>query len=826
MAADPREAACPVPVSTLERVLAAAARLGAGRLSLAGADGRLLAAAGADVAPAGTGTVAGVEAPVLAGGAVVATVRAEGAAGDAASRAALALAAETAAAWIGDVWVGAGEVESLAGEIIHVYEELHLLYELGESLTSQRGVDATVDFVLQAIVGALHATWAELCLADGSVRACGERGDRQTSSAAPRSVAGEAASCLTTTLRSAGQITGSLLVARGPEAKPFSSIDAKLLDAVGTLAANAIRNAQLHDESRRQAEALRESEAHLRAVMDNVADGIITLDEQGAIRSFNPAAEQIFGYRAAEVVGRHVGLLLPPADAHVLDPHLGPLPDVAPAQHPGLRRREAAGRRRDGSTFPMDVAISHTRLQAQHLSVVSIRDITERKRAEQLLEHQALHDSLTGLPNRTLLHDRLRQALLAARRDGRGVALLVMDLDRFKEVNDTFGHHCGDLLLRQVGTRIQETVRSPDTVARLGGDEFAILLSGTDAAGAVHTALRLLRALERPFLLEGQSFDVGASIGIALSPEHGDDGGTLLRRADVAMYLAKRNNSGYAMYALDQDDHSPDRLALVGDLRRAIERGELVLHYQPKVDCRTQKIVWVEALVRWQHPQRGELRPDEFIPLAEQTGLIRPLSLWVLDAALRQCRAWRDAGLQLPVAVNLSMRNLHDWELPNQIARLLQARGVPPSLLKVEITESSLMADPVRAMHILARLKAMDVQVAIDDFGTGYSSLAYLKDLPVSEIKIDKSFVRQMVTDRNDAAIVRSTIGLSHELGLKVVAEGVEDQATWDLLASLGCDLVQGFYVSRPLAAADFIRWLNQSAWSPGRAVAALPAAT
>ncbi|MGH2352360.1 MAG: putative bifunctional diguanylate cyclase/phosphodiesterase [Chloroflexota bacterium] len=806
--------ACPVAVSQLERILAAAGWSAARTITLQDSSGRLLAAAAPMPQPSCGAAEAEVEAeaeasaPVIVQGEVVATVRALG--GQAAGMA--LAAATTAAAWIADLWAAAGEVDSLAGEIVRAYEELYLLYELGESLTSPLGVPTAADFVLQKIVHALHASWAEVRLADGSTRAIGQ--GEVVGSPAPPPAGRETppGHHLATSLRSGGETVGTIVVGREPDGQPFSSVDGKLLDAVGTLAANAIRNAQLYQESRRQAEALREREAHLRAVMDNVADGIITLDDQGIIQSFNPAAEQAFGYTSSEVAGQHCRMLFPEPDAGAFDHDLWAALSGG-EREAGLRRREAVGRRKDGATFPIDVAFGRMCLDAQRLSIISVRDITDRKRTEQRLAHQALHDSLTGLPNRALLHDRLQRAILVARRDSGALALLVMDLDRFKEVNDTFGHHYGDLLLRQVGARLQDCLRSPDTVARLGGDEFAVLLAGADAEGAVGTALRLLRALERPFLLEGQALDVGASIGIALCPDHGSDADTLLRRADVAMYLAKRSNSGYTVYDFDQDENSPHRLALVGDLRRAIERDELILHYQPKVGYWDNKVAWVEALVRWPHPKQGVLRPDEFIPLAEQTGLIVPLGLWVIDTALQQCRRWQDAGLQVPVAVNLSMRNLQDWDLPDKIARSLAARGVAPSLLKVEVTESSLMADPSRAMHVLLRLREMNVQVAIDDFGTGYSSLAYLKDLPVNEIKIDKSFVRHIATDRTDAAIVRSTIDLSHDLGLTVVAEGVEDRATWDLLASLGCDLAQGYYVSHPLGAAELTRWLHESAW-------------
>jgi diguanylate cyclase (GGDEF)-like protein len=390
-----------------------------------------------------------------------------------------------------------------------------------------------------------------------------------------------------------------------------------------------------------------------------------------------------------------------------------------------------------------------------------------------------------------------------------------MDVDRFKEVNDTFGHHIGDLLLEQLGERLGSALRSSDTIARLGGDEFAILLPTAAYEEARQISQRLLQLLEQPFALGGLQLEIDASIGIALSPDHGSDADTLLRRADVAMYVAKRGNSGYALYTADRDQHSPMRLALVAELRRAIETDELSLYFQPKVRMDTGKVTCAEALVRWQHPRHGMLNPDLFVPIAEQTGLIRPLSRWVLDAALRQVSRWRQDGLDLSVAVNLSMRNLHDPEIADMIRRRLLRWGVPPSSLTIEITESSLMADAARAMDVLNRLRAMGVGVSIDDFGTGYSSLAYLKRLPVHELKIDRSFVAHMATDENDAAIVRSTIGLAHELGLSVVAEGVEDQETWDVLANAGCDVAQGYFISRPLPPLVLGEWLASAAWEP-----------
>jgi diguanylate cyclase (GGDEF)-like protein/PAS domain S-box-containing protein len=424
-------------------------------------------------------------------------------------------------------------------------------------------------------------------------------------------------------------------------------------------------------------------------------------------------------------------------------------------------------------------------------------------------QRQALHDSLTGLPNRILLRDRLQQAILIGDREKSGVALLIMDLDRFKDVNDTLGHHTGDELLQQVGVRLRSALRASDTVARMGGDEFAVVLP---MAGylevAASVAQALVKTLEEPFVLAGQTVSVGASIGIAMYPEHGTDVKTLLRHADVAMYVAKRTSSGHAAYSCEQDAHDPERLNLISGLRAAIEQDELVLHYQPKLSLRTGRCHRVEALVRWQHPERGLIPPDHFIPLAEQTGLIKPLTFWVLQAALRQCRAWQDAGLGIAMGVNLSMRNLHDPDLVEQIMRLLDETGVQAASLKLEVTESALMTDPERALSSLGRLRAIGVDVAIDDFGTGQASLSYLKHMPVEEIKLDRSFVSDMRTDKNDYMIVRSTIELAHDLGLRVIAEGVEDQETWDLLADLGCDLAQGYHMSRPLPESDLRRWL------------------
>jgi len=458
------------------------------------------------------------------------------------------------------------------------------------------------------------------------------------------------------------------------------------------------------------------------------------------------------------------------------------------------------------------LAIDRARLWADNARLL------EQERAERArLEVMATTDALTGLPNRTLLHDRLAHALRHARRDGTPLALLLLDLDRFKEVNDTLGHHIGDLLLRQVASRMREPLRASDTVARLGGDEFGILLPATDEAGAIRVARTLLDILGAPFPVEGHALDIGASIGIALTSAGDDDAPALLRHADVAMYTAKRAHGGYALYDAEADQHSPQRLALMGALRQAVAAGELLLYYQPKVMAGTGRLGGVEALLRWPHAEHGFIPPDYFIPLAEHTGLIVPLTEWVLRTALRQHRAWRDRGLLFGMAVNLSARTLHDTHLPDLVRGLLGQHDIAPAQLTLEITESALMVDPARAREVLTRLTALGVRIAIDDFGTGYSSLGYLKRLPVHEVKIDKSLVPGLgaMADPKDIAIVRAVVAMARALGLDVVAEGVERAESLDLLRGLGCTSVQGYYFSRPLPASELERWAGALSPSP-----------
>lgn len=424
--------------------------------------------------------------------------------------------------------------------------------------------------------------------------------------------------------------------------------------------------------------------------------------------------------------------------------------------------------------------------------------------------HLATHDSLTGLPNRELLRDRTERALLASRRSGVHVALILIDLDRFKELNDTLGHPHGDALLKQIGPRLREQLRDSDTVARVGGDEFVVMLPDLRSDhSALAVAEKLNIALQQPFAIDGVTVDVDSSAGLVTAPDHGDNFDELLQHADVAMYVAKHDNLAVVEYSGELDTYSPARLTLLADLRQAVEQpGEIVLFYQPQVDLATGEISGVEALARWQRPEHGLIPPDDFIPLAEHTGLIRPLTWYVLRAALEQNHRWAQTGLLLRVSVNVSARCLLDAGFADGVSRLLEETGVPAERLELELTESAVMSDPDRALNILEDLAARGIRLSIDDFGTGYSSMAYLKNLPVHEIKVDRTFVTNMDTDPGDAAIVRSTLELARNLDVAVVAEGVETEAVAQQLADLDCPAAQGFLYSRPLPAGEFTRWM------------------
>ena len=548
-------------------------------------------------------------------------------------------------------------------------------------------------------------------------------------------------------------------------------------------------------ERKRAEVALQDSEKRMRSVLDNVSDGLATIDQTGVIESANPAVVKLFGYEEAELVGQPAHILIATTHRSGFTNYL---------QHrltldiPISAAHESMGKRKTGSLFPLEFVVSSMQVGSRHLFIATMRDISERKAQTDALEYQALHDALTGLPNRSLFGDRLRQALLSARRNQNMFGVLLLDLDRFKDINDALGHDRGDTLLQEVTARLRGVLRATDTIARLGGDEFAVLT--TDAKhpdDVVATARKILAALEGPFAIADQMVETGASIGIALYPVHGDDPTTLLRRADVAMYVAKRSGGGHAVYAPEHEAQSLRRSGLAGELRRSIPQGELVLQYQPQVTLATGAIHSVEALVRWNHPREGMMPPDRFIPMAEEMGIIHPLTAWVLDNSLGQLRKWLAVGLDVSISVNVSPRCIEDHSLEEMVARALETSAVEPHRLTLEITEGVAMA--AAAGKSLARLSEMGVRLALDDFGTGYSSLLYLMRLPVNEIKIDRSFVSGLATDPDSGAIVRSAVGLGHNLGLRVVAEGLQDRGAEAILLEAGCDGAQGFLIGRPM---------------------------
>lgn len=446
-----------------------------------------------------------------------------------------------------------------------------------------------------------------------------------------------------------------------------------------------------------------------------------------------------------------------------------------------------------------------------------MEDTTNAKTMIQRLHTLATTDALTGLPNRTLLNDRLIQAIAAAQRDGqKQIVLMLMDLNHFKEINDTLGHSAGDEVLTLVAQRLRGTLRDTDTLARLGGDEFALVLPDIahGRSTAERVARKVLQCFHAPFRVAHNELFLGTSIGIVIYPEHGTDIDTLMSRADVAMYSTKNKDPGFMFYAPVLDPNAQKHLQLSADLRHALARDELMLYYQPKIDLRTGGVVGAEALIRWRHPQLGILLPEMFIPLAERAGLIKPITDWVIHSTIKQCRQWHDAGHRLRVAVNVPGRAFQDPSLVGNVSSALLGLSAAPECLEIEITENVLMSDTGLVAKVLRDLTELGITIAIDDFGTGYSSLAYLKQLPLHTLKIDKSFIIDMHNDENDAVIVRSTIDLAHNLGRQVVAEGVETKEAWDLLWVLGCDGAQGFHISRPLPADEFTHWLKTSPWS------------
>ena len=609
----------------------------------------------------------------------------------------------------------------------------------------------------------------------------------------------------------AGEPVGLLLL-YGDEPAAFGERDVIMMELLSVVLSAALAHAAEFEAKRDQVAAL----ARFEATFAGALTGMLLMDLEGRIIDSNPAIQKLLGHTHGELEGRLASVFVHPDDR-----------SEARSAYERMIAVEATSLRlhhrfvhRDGEVLWVDASASLVRGSDGHESfaITMIQDVTQRKEAEaallaqaELNEYQALHDGLTGLANRTLFRNRIDHAVKTARRADARAAVLVMDLDGFKEINDSLGHAAGDELLVELGRRLEAALRASDTVARLGGDEFGVLLPNASVPDDVLRAVeRMRQAIESPVNVQGLSLSLEASIGIALYPEDGEDVETLLQRADGAMYHAKEEKSGWAFYDSSCSRQDTAGLTLMGELRRALDKRELVLYYQPKAMLADGEVHAVEALLRWNHPVRGLVPPDDFIPVAQQTGVIKPLTLYVIDEALRQCRAWQDDGLPLAIAVNLSARNLLDVDFPTQVAGLLERWEVDPSLLEFEITESAMLADPTRTKLILERLSGMGIRLSIDDFGTGYSSLAYLKRLPVSEIKIDRSFVMNMDEDEDDATIVRSTIDLGRNLGLEVVAEGVETEQVWDRLKALGCTTAQGYFLSRAVPAPELRTWLLQ----------------
>ena len=609
----------------------------------------------------------------------------------------------------------------------------------------------------------------------------------------------------------AGEAVGLLLL-YGDEAGAFGERDVTMMELLSVVLSAAMAHAAEFEAKRDQVQAL----ARFEATFAGALTGMLIMDLDGTIVDANPAIQDLLGQSHAELIGRHTSEFVHPDDR--AEARKAYLEMIANGARSLRMQHRFVGR--DGEILWVDASASLVRDSdgRQSFTVGMMQDITQRKKTEAALvaqaalnEHQALHDGLTGLANRRLFRDRIEVALNASRRTDGRAAVLVMDLDGFKEVNDSMGHAAGDDLLVELGRRLSAAARASDTVARLGGDEFGVLLPQASLPGQVRGAVRRMQAaIENPITIQGLEISLEVSIGVALYPDNGPDVETLLRCADSAMYHAKTEKTGWALHDSSRFEQDTARLTLIGELRRALDERELVLHYQPKAVMADGKVHAVEALVRWNHPARGLIVPGEFIPTVEQTGLIKPLTLYVIDEALRQCRAWLDDNLPLAIAVNLSARNLVDADLPTLVAALLERWNVDPHLLEFEITESAMLIDPPRTKLTLDRLSEIGIRLSIDDFGTGYSSLASLQRLPINEIKVDRSFVMNMTQDEGDAMIVRSAIELSRSLGLDVVAEGVESEQIWDRLKALGCTTAQGFYLSRAVTAAELQAWLAQ----------------
>jgi diguanylate cyclase (GGDEF)-like protein/PAS domain S-box-containing protein len=563
--------------------------------------------------------------------------------------------------------------------------------------------------------------------------------------------------------------------------------------------------------------ALAASEVRSRAVLQNVADGIVTAGTGGLIESFNRAARVLFGYDEDEVIGQPLQLIVAPSRHEEFSESARAKWSLLNANGIPADSSETVGCRKDGSSFAMEMDVSQMQVGDETFTIACVRDISGRKAYTEALEHKALHDELTGLPNRTLFIDRLDREIAFADRADECRAVILVDLDKFGRMNEILGRKKADVLLQAVGRRLRGAMRDSDTVGHIQGDSFGILASGEgDVGTAAAIAWKVREVFEHPFLIAGDSVEVRASLGIAVFPPDGPSADAVLRRARLAVDQAKLSGEGLAVFSVDPEDQTARRLMLLNELRVGIGNGELALHYQPKIDLQGgQRTIGVEALVRWQHPRDGLLMPAQFMPEVEQSELIDPLTNWVLNEAVRQQHVWSEAGIDLTMAVNVSARTLtQHTDLPDAIARLTERWDIAPGRLIIEITENDFIdSDMVNGLDLL---HAMGEELSIDDFGTGHSCLAYLQRLPIDEIKIDRSFVISMPTVAGDAMIVHSTIDLAHNLGLRVVAEGIEDEAALKMLVDDGCDIGQGYFFSRPCPAEELTKWLTESRFGVG----------
>jgi diguanylate cyclase (GGDEF)-like protein/PAS domain S-box-containing protein len=606
-----------------------------------------------------------------------------------------------------------------------------------------------------------------------------------------------------------GAVTGDVAVA----AMKSGAADYVMKDDLTRLAPAVRREVAEAGErrARRLAEAnLSANEELLNSIVNTAADGIIVIDPAGTIEFSNAAMEKLFGWKPLELIGRNVARLLLGRSREGQD-MLFQGADAVGGKGAAGHVRELKAQRKDGSVFPIELTVSETCVNGGKRSTCILRDVTERKRAEERIRYLAHYDDLTGLPNRVLFAQLLEQALSEAKYAKKEVAVLFIDLDRFKLINDTLSHASGDTVLCQVAKRLVGALARRDTVARFGGDEFVVLMRDCGIPNDVtSTAQGLLSALAAPFVLENQEYHLTASIGISTFPGDGQDAQTVLKNADSAMYRAKeQGKNNYQFYSSQMNVRSFERLVLERFLRHALDQDEFQLHYQPKIDLTSGRVTGMEALLRWIHPGMGMISPAKFIPLAEETGLIVPIGEWVLREACAQARRWQDAGLPpLRVAVNLSARQFAHDGLHAAIVGALEESGLPPNLLELEITESMTMENPEHATAWLQKIKALGITVAIDDFGTGYSSLGYLKRFPIDSVKIDRSFIKDIPGDTDDVAITQAIIAMGHNLRLEVIAEGVESAEQAEFLRRHGCDEAQGYFFGKPLPAGDFVQLL------------------